>query len=212
MKRIILLATLIISAQCAFAQKTIHPILGFNFASSMLDEDRVLLSGMSLEPGIQINDRVFLNISIGYIENRNSMITSNEKFRGTTSSVSASFRLLDPFFRLSPLISVSFGNVIFANARGEYLNDNFTVRKDLKDDVIGRFDRFRYFAKGKFMLDGRYKNFNARFGPTFNIYNARLVEGTEADLERMHLFGMGLEFGVVYSFEREIDKEFFKFL
>ena len=125
MKYLILILILTATTQSCFTQRKIQPFLGVNFSSSMLDEDRVTLNNISVEPGFQYNHRLFVNLSIGYVENHDIMNTKQSKFRGLSSAACVSVRLLESQYKFSPLINLVLGNIVYSSARGETINREF---------------------------------------------------------------------------------------
>lgn len=199
MKNLIFILILTASIQSCFAQRNVKPFLGVNYSSSMLDDDRVVLNNISVEPGFQYNHRVFVNLSIGYVENHDNLNTKQTKFRGLSSAASVSVRLLESQYKFSPVINVMFGNIVYSSARGETVNRELMSVDASQGELIGTFDHFRYFGKIKFMLDLWVQNFNFRLGPTYGLYEARLYSNKDGQAFNKKIHGMGAEIGLTYS-------------
>ena len=199
MKNLILILILTAITQSCFSQRNVQPFIGVNFSSSMLDEDRVTLNNISVEPGFQYNHRIFVSLSIGYVQNHDIMNTKQTKFRGLSSAASVSVRLLESQYKLSPVINLVLGNIVYSSARGETINREFMSVDGSQGELIGTFDHFRYFGKVKFMLDLWVQNFNFRLGPTYGIYEARLYSNKDGQAFNRKIHGMGAEIGLTYS-------------
>jgi len=198
---------LIILNSWSYSQKPTNYTLGLNSSSCLMNDDKIILNSISVEPGVQFNDRWYINLSLGYIQNSNSYHPDCRKFTGIINSLSVSMRLLKPEYKLSPLINIAIGNVIYSNARGSEVGTDLVQCRNsqsMNHERMGTFNRFRYFAKMKYMLDIRLMDFNVRLGPTYNVSVVNVFNRQNKEYFNQTLHGLGIEVGVVYNLSTRI--------
>lgn len=201
MKQFILLSLFIVSSTLSLAQHSRSWTVGTSVSSSLLNDDRLTLSKVSVEPGYQWNERLFVNLSIGYVENMNSALPDSPKFRGVMNSLSVTGRLLEPQYKLSPLVSLEVGNIFYSNAKGATICRDFVLSDNAKNEVMGTFRNFRYIAKLKFMLDIDFLGLNFRFGPNYSFSAVRMYDVRPGAEYSSNIEGFGVEAGLLYSFK-----------
>lgn len=206
MKQIILMSVFIAFSTFSIAQLSRNWTVGVNVSSCLLNDDRLTLSKFSIEPGFQFNERLYVNLSLGYVENGKRAISESAKFRGLMNSLSVSVRLLKPEYRFSPMINVEFGNIFLSNAKGQTICRDFIISDNVQNEVMGTFSNFRYFAKIKYMLDIQFLGLNVRFGPNYSLSAVRMFE-VKPDHEYSNiLHGFGVEVGFLYTFKAKKKK------
>lgn len=201
MKQSIIVSLVIAFSTLSLAQRSRSWTLGANVSSCLLNDDRLILSKVSIEPGFQWNERLYINLSFGYVENRNSALPDCSKFRGFINSLSITSRLLRPKYKFSPLIGLEFGNVLYSNAKGAMINRDFVISDNVQNELMGIFSNFRYFARFKFMLDIQLLGLNFRFGPSYSLSAVRMFDVVPDDEYRSVLHGFGVETGLLYTFK-----------
>lgn len=207
MKHVILISVFIAFSTLSLAQKPNNWTLGVNASSCVLNDDLLTLSRFAVEPGYQWNERIYVGLSIGYVENLNLAKTETTNFKGMMNSLSFSLRLLEPEYGFSPMIGLELGNVFVSNAKGAYMTRDFVMCNDGQNELMGTFRGFTSFARMKFMLDIQLADFNFRFGPNYNVSTIRMYEVVKYDDYSNVLQGMGVELGFLYTFKRKKQKE-----
>ena len=198
MKIQLIIIALAISTQFGIAQKVIQPTIGMSVYGNMLDSDGVITKTIIVSPGFQFRDRGNLSFDIGYVisDNKNNCFFNNKKLNGFMTSVSFDYRLINTRSKISPTIGFSAGTGMFTKSKVKNRISESQFKNVPEDEQEFDYDSYRFFVKGKFMLDIRLKKFSLNFGPTYNLYEARRFVMTEQKFNSSLLNGVGLELGV----------------
>ncbi len=210
MKSLLIISTLLLSL-VSYSQKNEY-FIGLDYSGSLYNGSEAQYGSFNFSPGVELQSGFCFSFGLGYFRaNTISNFTDvQRKSAGLEFSFSASKRLLKGITKLSPLIGVTVGNT-FYNKHLMCYNNTGELDCDLVSSYENpRIDKFRFYAKAKFMLDLRLKYFNIRLGPTYSFQEARMINDPKERSKSRLLNGYGLEGGFIFPLApRTMKKGFF---
>ncbi|MFT6984090.1 MAG: hypothetical protein ACJAUD_002870 [Crocinitomicaceae bacterium] len=192
------------TAVFAFSQNRNY-IVNINYSGSMYEDVRATYNAFSFSPGVEYKNGFSFNLGIGYFKTKSESFGTNNyrKMTGIQSSITASKRILQNETVLSPLASVTIGSTLFNYDHGCFSNmGEIECDKSLLSEDPG-VDKFRFFAKVKFMFDFQFSNFSLRFGPTYTFQEGRMANNPKERSNSQILDGYGLEGAIIFSLKRQ---------
>jgi hypothetical protein len=198
MKKHLIVIAVAMSTQFGFAQKGIQPVIGINASTNMLDEDGIITKSLSISPGFEWNGRANFSVDLRYVksENRNNCFFNDDKMNGFMGSLSFSYRMISTG-KISPSIGFTAGSGMYTKTRVQNRINESNFKNVPLDEQRHDYDTYRFFLKGKFLLDVRLKYLSLNFGPTYNLFEARRLLLSEQKFSSTIINGMGLELGMV---------------
>lgn len=186
-------------------------VIDFNYSASMYEGQEASYHAFNFSPGAEYKNGLTLNFGIGYMKAKSLSYTTYNfrKSDGFQLSFSGSKRLLNGTTKLSPLAGITIGSTVYNHHRGCFSNSGEVECDNVMFTEVPRIDKFRFFAKAKFMLDFKLSNLNLRFGPTYTFHEGRMVNDPKERSESRFLGGYGLEAGMVFSLSPRKMKEGF---
>ena len=176
-------------------------IINVNSSGGIFEDVRTRYTAFSFAPGIEYNNGFSVNVGIGYVNMQSLSVYTNlyRKMDVFQSSITASKRILNGSSIISPLASVTIGSAMFSRQRGCYSNKGKVECDESTLLENPRVDKFRFFAKAKFMFDCRFSKLSFRFGPTYTFQEGRMINDPKERHKSQALDGYGLEGAIVFS-------------
>ncbi len=202
MKGLVLLFSLLMGS--ALAQSSMKPFIKMTGAVGAYDGGNIIALDLGVAAGLHLDDH--LNVQVGV----NNVKPLYGQLEIVTISISPFYRILQPKYKVSPVIGMDVGTQIWSNGNGRYINSDYRFTGYTSSSSNSRYNRGLFFGKVKLLADFKIKAFNIMVGPTFNLMYFKIEEVgknwftgedysvTDAYIDERR--GFGAEFSLMYTF------------